>query len=485
MSIKTRLLLSYIAMTVVPVALFAVLAVGIAWAFINPSTGNGEGKIAEFWANANGRTEIVNAIKYIARTEPDHVADSLFLRQADEQLNELQAGLVMKRNDQLAYVSPLFNDHQNLISRLENATSDYSGPPWGNSSAAVSYNFTFSDGSAGSIYVLSDTNSQTSSVKLLFAVLVLSLLVVIGLTNGGLTFLVSRSMIKPLYALKKAADTIKEGDLDTPVNMSRRDEIGKLALSFEDMRIRLKESIHLQLQYEDNRKELISNISHDLKTPITGIKACIEGIQDGIANTAEKRDKYIGMIAQKTDEMDRLIDELLLFSKLDMKRLPFHIETVDLSEYLREYVEQLRLEPGADGVQIVYAPGQGRPIPVLADRDKLRRAMMNIIENSLKYMDKERKEIRIELFDDQSEVTVHIRDNGPGIESAALLHIFDRFYRAEQSRNTSTGGSGLGLAIVKQIMEGQGGRVWAESEAGQGTSLYFTLPKPIVGGERA
>lgn len=120
----------------------------------------------------------------------------------------------------------------------------------------------------------------------------------------------------------------------------------------------------------------------------------------------------------------------------------------------------------------------------MADREKLRRVIMNIVDNSLKYMNKEHKEIRLELFGEKAAATVHIRDNGPGIESAALPQIFDRFYRAEPSRNRATGGSGLGLAIVKQIVEGHGGHVWAESRPGEGTSIYFTLPKQD-GGEQS
>ncbi|MCY9698038.1 sensor histidine kinase [Paenibacillus alginolyticus] len=310
-----------------------------------------------------------------------------------------------------------------------------------------------------------------------FPVLVLSLLVAIGLTNGILTFLVSRSIIKPLYALKHAAEEIKEGNLDHEVNLKRKDEIGQLGAAFEEMRYRLNESIRLQLQYEENRKELISNISHDLKTPITGIRACVEGIQDGIADTELKRGKYMIMIAKKTEEMDRLIDELFLYSKLDLKQLPFYLEPMDLAAYLYDCAQELRLDLRMEGVTITFTSAGNRPILVMTDRKNLYRIIMNIIDNCLKYMNKINKEIRIKLYDGEEEATIKIEDNGTGIESAALPHIFDRFYREDPSRNTATGGSGLGLAIVKQIMEGHGGKVWAESSIGVGTSIYFTLKK--------
>jgi signal transduction histidine kinase len=334
------------------------------------------------------------------------------------------------------------------------------------------------------VYLLSDLKSFFNEARKFFPLLLLSLLLVIGLTNGFLTFLVSRSFIKPLYMLKHAAEQIKEGNLEQEVELNRKDEIGELGASFEEMRIRLNESIHLQLEYEENRKELISNISHDLKTPITGIKACVQGIQEGIADTAIKQEKYINMIAKKAEDMDHLIDELMLYSKLDLNRLPFHLEPIDLHLFLQDCVEELRLDPRMEEINLTFFVETDKPVPILGDREKLRRVMMNIIGNSLKYMNKVQKEIKVELFDDKTKATVHIRDNGPGIESGALSHIFDRFYRADPSRNTETGGSGLGLAIVKQIVEGQGGRVWAESQLGEGTSIYFTLPKTNNEGEQ-
>jgi signal transduction histidine kinase len=139
-----------------------------------------------------------------------------------------------------------------------------------------------------------------------------------------------------------------------------------------------------------------------------------------------------------------------------------------------------------EGITITFSSLGKRPILVIADRKNLHRIVMNIIDNSLKYMNKISKEIQIELFDGEAEATVKITDNGSGIEIAALPHIFDRFYREDPSRNTTTGGSGLGLAIVKQIIEGHGGKAWAESTIGVGTSIYFTLQKTSVqDGERS
>jgi signal transduction histidine kinase len=177
---------------------------------------------------------------------------------------------------------------------------------------------------------------------------------------------------------------------------------------------------------------------------------------------------------------------LFLYSKLDLKQLPFHLEPMDLAAYLHDCTQELRLDLRMEGITITFSYIGDRPILVMADRINLHRIVMNIIDNSLKYMNKISKEIQIELVDGDEAATVKIADNGSGIESAALLHIFDRFYREDPSRNTATGGSGLGLAIVKQIMEGHGGKVWAESSVGVGTSIYFTLQKTkMEEGERS
>ncbi|MBP1990543.1 sensor histidine kinase [Paenibacillus eucommiae] len=486
MSIKTRLLLSYMAMTIIPAILCVLTAVALFPVLMKDKADDGGRKgVPVFWAASSEREELIAGIKFMAREDPTRFTDIHFLQKTDKQLNDLKAGLVVRLDNRITFASSYVNS-SDLDTQLERKTADQGQNHWGGVKindrfSVVQYDISISGQHTGKVYVLSDA-SLFKSARIFFPLILLSLLAAVGLTNGILTYLVSRNLIKPLYALKHAAEQIKAGDLEHKVNLNRKDEIGDLGAAFEGMRVRLNESIHLQLQYEENRKELISNISHDLKTPITGIKACVEGIQDGIAPIGPKRDKYMAMIAKKTEEMDRLIEELFLFSKLDLKRLPFNLEPTDLAAYLHDCVEELRLDPRITGIPLTFSYSGAGPLPVTADREKLHRVIMNIINNSLNYMDKAQKEIRIELIDSHAAATVIIRDNGAGIEGAALPYIFDRFYRAEPSRSKATGGSGLGLAIVKQIIEGQGGHVWAESQVGEGTGIYFTLRKIGNGG---
>lgn len=490
MSIRTKLLLSYIGMILIPLVLFflsVLLLAGIFGRDIRGAAGLDQGGGNNKWTPSMireafaQRDELFAGIAFMADYDPDRLEDAGFLSSVDGRLNKLKAGLVVLKRDRTAFVSPWL-DRADLAGKLAPLGSDRGGfgahlTLNGRYFAVEAHRFTFPDQSSGAVYMLWDTSELAQFFRRFFPLVIVSLLLVLGLTNGLMTFLVSRSIIKPLYVLKRAAEHIKEGNLDHEVKLARKDEIGELSDAFEEMRCRLKESIRLQLQYEENRKELLSNISHDLKTPIAAIKGCIEGIRDGVADTPEKREKYLDMMHKKAEDMDRQIDELFLFSKLDLKRLPFHFENIDIVAYLCDCADELRSDPHKKDVAVIFEYDGERPVYVVADREKLHRVIMNIVENSMKYMRKEEKRIRIELFNGMAEVTVKIEDNGPGIESEALPHIFERFYRAEPSRNTSTGGSGLGLAIVKQIVEEHGGRTWAESTAGEGTAIFFTLPK--------
>jgi signal transduction histidine kinase len=304
-----------------------------------------------------------------------------------------------------------------------------------------------------------------------------AIVLILVITNGLLTYYISRSIIEPIKRLSLAAEKISEGDLDYSCATEKRDELGRLSNTFEEMRLKLKEAAAIQEQYDLNRQELIASISHDLKTPLTSIKGYVSGIQDGVANTPVKLNRYMSKIEKNANDMDGLIDELFLYSKLDLEQFPFTFEKVKLNDYFDDYIEELSLKLEKEhGKAVLYHDKHGSYI-VEADREKLNRVVMNITQNSLKYMDKTYKEIQVILSEDQYEVQVEIKDNGSGIAKNDLPYIFDSFYRTDTSRNSATGGTGLGLSIAKKIIEKHKGKIWADSEPGVGTSIYFTLKK--------
>jgi signal transduction histidine kinase len=510
MTIRLRLILSYIAMVLIPILLTMMIAMVLTRVFFGPgdSTTNGRDgfqfhghALSEFWEKINEREQLMNGVKFVAEQDPELLANPKFLAETGEKLQGLQAGLVVVRNGEVTY-APADVEQQGLEAELAQVDAEQEGshakwmkhlrrePEIAGRYTAERVDFTFDDQSAGTLYLLSDLNPLLGKMSRFMPLMFFSLLLIVAFTNLVLTFFVSRSILRPLYTLKHAAERIKEGELDRPLLMQRKDEFGEVGEAFEEMRERLNHSIHLQLQYEENRKEMLSNISHDLKTPITGIKACVEGLRDRVADTEEKRDKYIAMIGQKADDMDRMIEELFLFSKLDLKRLPFDFEPVDLIRFLQSCSEEWKADPRYAEVQIEFISSAEPLLYVDADRDKLKRVLMNIADNSLHYMNKPEKRLTLELEANPSEVLVRLRDNGAGIDADALPKVFERFYRAEASRSSQSGrgGSGLGLAIVRQIIEAHGGSVRADSQIGVGTTISFTLPRhkpthPRTGGE--
>lgn len=286
-----------------------------------------------------------------------------------------------------------------------------------------------------------------------------------------------RSIAAPLLKLKKATRNIKEGNLDFVLDVEGNDEFAELFQDFEDMRIRLKESAEEKIILDKENKELISNISHDLKTPITAVKGYVEGIMDGVADTPEKMERYVKTIYNKTNEMDHLINELTFYSKIDTNRIPYTFSKLNVEDYFGDCAEEIGLELETRGIELVYANYVEGDVQVIADGEQIRRVIHNIIGNAIKYMDKPKGIIQIRVKDVGDFIQIEIEDNGKGIGAKDIAYIFDRFYRTDVSRNSSKGGSGIGLSIVKKIMEDHGGKVWATSRLGIGTIMYFVLRK--------
>ena len=231
---------------------------------------------------------------------------------------------------------------------------------------------------------------------------------------------------------------------------------------------------------EDGENRLfIRNISHDLKTPITSIKGYACGLLDGVANTPEKQERYARTIYNKACDMDALIDELTIYSKIDTSRIPYDFKVIDIAQFFGGYADSIRDDLESQGIELVYYNGTAEGTKIVGDIEQLRRVLNNIISNSVKYMDKAKGVFAIRLKDADDFVNIEIEDNGKGISKKDLPYIFDRFYRTDSSRTSSTGGSGIGLSIVKKIIEDHGGSIYAASEEGAGTVMHISLRKYI------
>ncbi len=303
-------------------------------------------------------------------------------------------------------------------------------------------------------------------------------IIVLAITAAIMLIWVYWSINQPVTDLKKAAQNIRDGNLefDVEANYSVH-EMNELALSFEEMRKRLWQSQHEMIESDRESKELLRNISHDLKTPITSVKGYVEGIMDGVADTPEKMERYVRTIYNKTLEMDRLINELTYYSKINTNRLPYEFTKLNINDYFADCVEELKLELKSEGIQFTYKNMLTQNELVIADPEQLARVIHNIVNNSIKYMNKPEKKIEIRLLDAGDYIQAEIEDNGCGIPKKDQSKVFDRCYRTDASRNSGSGGSGIGLSIVRKIMEDHGGKVWAGGEEGVGTVISFVLRK--------
>ena len=300
--------------------------------------------------------------------------------------------------------------------------------------------------------VISEAGASKSGIQIMTKDLFVTALIILVFTSFSVGLWIYRSVAMPLVKLRKATQNIKDGNLDFVMDAEGTDEFAELCRDFEEMRRRLKESAEEKILLDKENKELISNISHDLKTPITAVKGYVEGIMDGVADTPEKMDRYVRTIYNKTNEMDHLINELTFYSKIDTNRIPYTFSKLNVEDYFADCAEEVGLELETRGIQ-------------------------NIISNAIKYMDKPHGVIHIRVKDVGDFVQVEIEDNGKGIAAKDIAYIFDRFYRTDVSRNSSKGGSGIGLSIVRKILEDHGGKVWATSREGIGTIMYFVLRK--------
>ncbi|HHU72804.1 MAG TPA: HAMP domain-containing histidine kinase [Clostridiales bacterium] len=425
---------------------------------------------------------VYNEIKLIALRSPEKLEDEEYIKKLNLEVRNKYSFITLRKNGEYIYTGD-----EEKLSRVSNSLPDFGG--YGSNVDGGIYiggkhpflvkaqDFYFSDGGEGTILVLTDLNVLVPQVKSLVIQGVISFIIILSLTAFVLILWIYRSILRPLNVLRIATNQIREGDLDYKVVSYSEDEIGELCNDFEKMRIRLKNLIEAQLKYEEDIKELISNISHDLKTPLTAIKGYAEGLSDGVADTREKQEKYLKTISAKANDMSVLVDELSYYAKIDSDTVPYSFKGISLHEYFNDCIEDLKLDTEIKNTEIILNNYVDSSVHVVADAEQLKRVINNIVGNSVKYLDKKKGLIHIRIRDIGEYVQLEMEDNGSGIGEEELPFIFERFYRADASRNSKKGGSGLGLAIAKKVIEDHSGQIWAESEPGKGTTIIFTLKK--------
>jgi len=328
------------------------------------------------------------------------------------------------------------------------------------------------NGAEADIITIAERISKTFFFDMAIAI-VLIMFVTVYFFRG----LIQKWFVVPIGQMNEAMKHVAEGNLDYQMRGTYSGEIGELFENYEDMRLKLKENVEEANDNERRSKELISNISHDLKTPITSIKGYVEGIMDGVADTPEKMDKYIRTIYNKSNELDRLINELTFYSGIDSNRIPYHFHRMNVNEFFQDCVEEVGLDLESRNINFDFSNFVSHDTQIIADPEQLRKVISNIVGNSVKYLDKKEGRIDIRILDEIDSIRVEIEDNGKGISQRDLGYIFERFYRTDSSRNSTKGGNGIGLSIVKKIIEDHGGYIWATSKEGEGTCMHFVIRK--------
>ena len=489
LKLRTRLAVAFVIITVVPLALIYAVVAGLSNYQMKSfrKAYNLTEQVNLFSGNSlqifNRMTQVEQKeIEKILDSSPEKFSDMEYMQKLNEKLSNKYAYMIVRKDDQIVFDG---NSHvtQELLDQLpkyEDVDSSIDGAIYldGDTQHLVKQmDFLYPDEGKGSVFIVSNVDGLLPEIKAMMAEMLLAVILIIVFTDAILMMWVYSSVVHPLGRLQEATKKIRDGNLDFALEVENDDEIGQLCQDFEEMRMRLKENAEEKIQYDKENKELISNISHDLKTPITAIKGYVEGIMDGVASSPEKLDRYIRTIYNKANDMDKLIDELTFYSKIDTNKIPYTFSKINVASYFRDCVDEVGLEMEARNIELGYFNYVDEDVMVIADAEQMRRVINNIVSNSVKYIDKKSGIINIRIKDVGDFIQIEIEDNGKGIAAKDLPNIFDRFYRTDSSRSSSQGGSGIGLSIVKKIIEDHGGRIWATSKEGIGTEIHFVLRK--------
>lgn len=487
MKFKTRLQVTFISIILLPLLLTILAFMMIGIYMVNFQKGFGLKELDYAMISANlqdfvGDTySLYNTLLEQAKKDSSVLEQVDFLEKKNEEMSRRSTYLILRKDGELYYTgNPKATE--DLFDKLPGFhTGDLdedSGYYFSELEKFVKQiDFYFQDGSQGSLFVVTKAHSLIS--KKLLIDMFIAIVIILIFTSLVLTWWIHRGVFAPVTELNVAMKQIETGNFDYALETTFGGEIGDLYRNYEDMRLRLKESTEEKLEGEKKNKELISNISHDLKTPITAIKGYVEGIMDGVADTPEKMDKYIKTIYNKANDMDKLINELTMYSGIDNNRIPYNFTRINVADYFGDCVEEVGLDLESRNIKLNYSNLVDPGTLVIADAEQMKKVINNIISNSVKYMDKPSGHIDIRILDEDDSIRVEIEDNGKGISQKDLQRIFERFYRTDASRNSAQGGSGIGLSIVKKIIEDHGGYIWATGREGEGTCMHFVIRKYI------
>ena len=300
------------------------------------------------------------------------------------------------------------------------------------------------------------------------------LLIFAGILSASFGYLLAASMAQSLSLLQKGAQRIAKGDFSVRVYLTEVDELSEVAEAFNRMGDELQKSFARQKELEQARRDLLVAVSHDLRTPLTSIRAMIEALADGVVTEPPMVQRYYGTVQSQIENLSGLINDLFELSQLETGQVQLAVETVNMNDLLSDVLESMQAQAGAKGVSLKGIFSEDAPL-IKAELAKIQRVIYNLVQNAIRHTPASGS-ISLATQVVPEGIQVEVADTGEGIAPEDLPHIFDQIFRGEKSRSRETGGAGLGLAIAKGIIEAHHGQIWVESQVGQGTRFRFVLP---------
>ena len=484
MRLKTRLFMSFLLIVILPILLAFVLYFLIASGRVN---GNEETSPLYFTNTIdtliNDTDPEVQELKQWSKAFPDRFLKTDILKEINSSLSSANSFLVVKQGTRVVFDGAPDGMHPRysrlpvygklsgsdvMVVKLENQSAMLREVDFGD----------YKDRYHGQAFVITPTGTVIPGAGKILITYVLWMALILLITAFVIVTLLYNSIIRKVRRMQEATENIRNGNLDFTLKVKGKDEISELAGSIERMKNHLRADAMQKLETEDAQRKFLSNITHDLKTPLTSVIGYSEGLIDGIAPTPDKQMKYLTIIHNKASEMNDLLNELSVFTKIDTDSIPYNFSRVNARGFFDEFAEENEVEFDSQDAIFLYQCDLPDGCEIMIDTSQIKRVLHNLVSNAVKYRrDGIRLKVMLRVSDAGEFIQAEIADNGRGISQDDLPHIFERLFRADKARNTQIKGSGIGLSIVKKIISDHGGQVWATSIEGTGSKFYFLLKK--------
>jgi len=318
----------------------------------------------------------------------------------------------------------------------------------------------------GSVFVHKTLSTVSDSLANVYKLVILSALIM-SLFAAVLCYFFSRNMLRPLTHVSNAARELAKGNFDVRVDISSKDEIGELAATFNHVAEDLG-------KYENTRRSFVANVSHELRSPLTSMQGLVQGVIDG-AIKDDQKEYYLNVVLSETKRLNLLINDLLDLARMESGTFPMNIVSTDINELVRRTIITFESKISSSKIDVDIELEDDKNM-VFADADRITQVLVNLIDNAVKFTPQGGK-LTIKTYGEKGLVYVSVKNTGTPMPKEDIPYVFERFYKADKSRNRETQGTGLGLSIAKRILDQHGQSIWVTSDEVNGTEFVFTLKK--------